>query len=112
MFQCYGLDIDICLKELTDFSEWMSIQGTVTTRQTHRDTHRDTNRYKQWNVNAASPEDDAVQVKGIFNDASGWHSHSQDVLQVGQVIRWRDSVDAVQVTKQTNTKSTNILEAH
>lgn len=32
-----------------------------------------------------SPEDDILHVKGVFNDTRGWHSHSQDVLEVRDI---------------------------
>ena len=30
----------------------------------------------------SSPEDDILHVKGVFDDTRGWHSDSEDILQV------------------------------
>lgn len=44
-----------------------------------------------------SPEDDVLHVKRVLDDSGGWHSHSEDVLQVRKVRRLRNSLQVGEI---------------
>jgi len=44
------------------------------------------------------PEDNAVQVEWILNDAGRWNTDSEDVLKIGQVILLCDPLQTIQIT--------------